>query len=224
MNSFSHFLPFLDQPYFAVGCSVPDILGACDRRCRVREKRAAAFLDDSDEVLRLVARGVVQHHQDDAWFHRSARFNNLNMKYAIEFRDTFGNDHSMRPSLIGHIIIEIFLDWFLEKRMPGSVERFYEAFASVDPKRVQNAINHFATKPTNKLAPAIEYFVKERFVFDYATDEGVRYRMNKVLTRVKLVPMPESSVEWLGGVRREVEASAEALLAGFALPIERVDN
>lgn len=215
MNSFSHSLPFLDRPYFSIGCTVPDILAACDRRCRVREKKAINFIEDSDDLLRSVAQGVVQHHRDDDWFHRSAIFNNFNMRFAIEFRDRYENGHSMRPSLIGHIIIEMFLDWYLEEKHPGSVDRYYEMMESVDALKVQAAINRFATKPTEKLAPSIAKFNEVRFVYDYQTDAGIRKRMNNVLKRVKLLPMPESSEEWLGSVRQKVYDHAEELLVGY---------
>ncbi|MEL7496220.1 MAG: hypothetical protein AAFN77_01330 [Planctomycetota bacterium] len=215
MNSFSHALPYLDRPFFAAGCCVPDWLTACDRRCRTRKKSAALYVDSSDETMRDIALGVVQHHEDDNWFHRSAIFNNLNMQLAIEFRDRYGNDHSMRPSLIGHVIIEMFLDWHLESKFPGSVRRYYEIISTTDPIKIESAINQFATRPTQKLAPAIERFLDERYVFDYETDAGVRYRMNRVLQRIKLEPMPEASETWLAEVRQRVYRESDSLLADF---------
>lgn len=217
MNSFSHALPFLDRPYVAIGSSVPDILAAADRRCRARKKYAEQWIDHADEIVKEVAQGVVYHHEDDAWFHKSAEFNRLNMQFAIEFRDRFENGHSMRPSLIGHIIIEMFLDCFLELKFPGSIETFYQSIAKVDPVKVEAAVNQFASRPTTKIVAAIKFFLKERYVFDYATDAGIRYRMNKVLGRIKLDLMPESTEGWLSGVREIVYQKADQLLEGYRL-------
>ncbi len=213
MNCFAHSLPFFDQPYFAVGTCIPDWLTACDRKCRARKKKAAAWVDDSDPILAAVAAGVVQHHEDDYWFHGSAIFTRVNMELAVEYREQFGNSQSMRASLIGHIVIEMLLDAFLESQFPGSMEQMYGWIAELDAEKVQDCINRFASKPTTKLVGEIERFQSERYLFDYQNDEGVRYRMNKVLGRLKLELMPEESIAWLGEKRKQVFKLAEILLA-----------
>lgn len=216
MNSFSHALPFLSQPYVAVGCFVPDVLGACDRRCRVRKKKAKLHLEESDQILADVATGVVQHHEDDRWFHRTAKFNTLNMDFTIRFRDSFGNSQSMRSHLIGHVLIEMFLDWFLEEKFPGSLAKFYDVLKEIDPARVEQSVNQFATQKTDKLTSALEFFAKERYIFDYETDSGVHYRMSRVLQRLNLDPLPEACLPWLATVREEVYVAGDDLLAEFA--------
>jgi len=213
MNCFAHSLPFFDRPYFAVGTCIPDWLTACDRKCRARKKKAAAWIDDEDPILAAVAGGVVQHHEDDYWFHGSAIFTRINMEMAIEYREQFGNTQSMRSSLIGHIVIEMLLDAYLESRFPGSMENMYGWIAELDANKVQDCINRFASKPTTKLVGEIERFQSERYLFDYQQDTGVRYRMNKVLGRLKLELMPEDSVAWIGDKRKQVYAKAPLLLA-----------
>ena len=217
MNSFAHALPYLDQPYKAIGCCVPDILAAVDRRCRARKKRALAWVDHEQAEVALIAQGVVQHHIDDGWFHRSADFNNLNIRFAVEFREQFERGHSMRPSLIGHILIEIFLDCFLHQQFPDQLEQFYQLVDHLDHDLVENTVNRFATRPTNRLAKAMARFVSERYLFDYETDEGVHYRMSRVLERLNLLPLPDDSIAWLGEVRQVVYRQADGLLHQFAL-------
>jgi hypothetical protein len=216
MNSFSHALAFFDDPYFAAGACVPDWLTACDRRCRARKKRAANWVDDDDPVMRSVARGVVQHHEDDYWFHGSAEFTRMNMLMAVEYREKFGNTQTMRASLIGHIVIEMLLDAWLESKFPGAMEAMYVWLAKLDAEKIQSSINQFATKPTDKLAAEIGRFLKVRYLFDYLKDGGVRYRMNKVLGRLQLDLMPEESIKWIGKKRELIYASAPALLKGHA--------
>lgn len=212
MNCFSHAISFFDDPYFAAGACVPDWLTACDRRCRARKKRAANWIDDDDPVMRSVARGVVQHHEDDYWFHGSATFNRLNMVMAVEYREKFGNKQTMRASLIGHIVIEMLLDAWLESKFPGAMEEMYSWLGKLDAKRIQTSINQFATKPTNKLASEIGRFLEVRYLFDYLNDEGVVFRMNKVLGRLKLELMPNESIAWIGEKRQMIYTNAPALL------------
>lgn len=216
MNSFSHALAFFDDPYFAAGACVPDWLTACDRRCRARKKRAVNWIDDEDPIMRSVARGVVQHHEDDYWFHGSAEFARMNMLMAVEYREKFGNTQTMRASLIGHIVIEMLLDAWLESKFPGAMEEMYVWLAKLDALKIQSAINQFATKPTDKLAPEIGRFLKARYLFDYLIDEGVRYRMNRVLGRLELDLMPEDSIRWIGEKRELIYANAPALLKEHA--------
>ena len=125
MNCFSHAISHLDDAYFAVGCCLPDWLSACDRKCRAREKNALKFVGDSDLIVATTARGVVQHHRDDAWFHESPVFNKLILEFAIELRELFGNERSMRTGLVGHIVVELLLDAHLNAKHPGLMEKYY---------------------------------------------------------------------------------------------------
>jgi len=213
MNCFAHSIPFFDRPYFAVGTCLPDWLTACDRKCRARKKKAAAWVDDADPIMAAVAAGVVQHHEDDYWFHGSAIFARINTEFAIEYREQFGNTQTMRANLIGHIVIEMLLDAFLESQFPGGMEQMYGWVAELDADKVQDCLNHFASKPTTKLVGEIDHFLTERYLFDYLKDDGVRYRMNRVLGRLKLDLMPEESIAWLGEKREQVYQQAEMLLA-----------
>jgi len=217
MNCFAHSIAFFDKPYFAVGTCVPDWLTACDRKCRARKKRAALYVEDDNPIVRNVAAGVVRHHEDDFWFHGSAAFTKLNMEFAIEYREQFGNSQSMRASLIGHIIIEMFLDAYLESQQPGAMEQMYVWVAELDVEEVQNAINLFATKPTTKLADEIKRFGQVKYLLDYLNDQGVLHWMNKVLGRLGLELMPETTLPWLAEKRIQVYQQAERLLAGHEL-------
>lgn len=219
MNSFTHALPHLDNIYFAVGCCLPDWLSACDRKCRVREKSALGFVDDPDPIVASTARGVVQHHRDDEWFHKTPIFNKLILDYAVELRELFGNERTMRPGFVGHVVVELFLDAYLHARNPGKMEQFYELVATVDVRQIQSAINLFATKRTEKLAGEIERFCRARYLFDYDTDEGVVYRINRVFQRIKLQPLDERIFDWMPQARQQVYDNAADLLPHYAIEL-----
>jgi len=217
MNCFSHAISHLHDPYFAVGCCLPDWLSACDRKCRAREKFAIKFIDHQDSIIATTARGVVQHHRDDDWFHRSPIFNKLILDFAVELRAVFGNERSMRPSLVGHIAVELFLDAYLHAEYPGRLEEYYSLVDSVDAVQIQSAINLFATRPTDKLVEEIARFRKARYLFDYATDSGVAYRINRVLQRVKLDQLDDRFVDWMPNARDRVNENAKELLSQIPL-------
>ncbi len=220
MNCFAHALPFLDRPYYAIGASLPDWLAAADRKCRVREKKAIAWVDDDAPIMAAVAGGVVQHHRDDYWFHTSAVFRDFEMKLAIEVQEIYDGEKTMRPGFVAHVMVEMFIDAWLQKKFTGQLERFYQIVADVDAEKVQAAINRFATQPTEKLVPAMQRFVSERYIFDYMTDEGAAYRMNRVLERIGLGTLDDNILPWAATARQRVYARISALLEGYAMAID----
>ncbi len=220
MNCFAHALPYLDRPEFMVGCCVPDWLSAVDRKCRVRERRAREFDGDVDPFLAAVAQGVVQHHQDDYWFHKSAAFAQLNLQFAVEIRECFNGETGFRAGFLGHIIVELLLDSFLADQFPGQLEVFYQRVAQVCPQRLQASINRFATRPTEKLVFYVERFLDIRFLFDYLSDPGLLFRLNNVLKRVKLQPLDDKILTWLPSARVRVYERAGDLLCNYPLKLD----
>ena len=222
MNSFAHALPFLDRPLVAIGASLPDWMAAADRRCRLREKRAKPFTDHEDSVVAGLAQGVVQHHRDDYWFHTSPAFRDYEMKMAIEIREIYGTEHGMRSGFVAHVMVEMFLDSFLQKKFSGQLERYYEIVADADAAQIQQSVNQFATQPTNKLVPAMASFVRERYIFDYLTDGGAVKRMNGVLKRIGLEPLDEKILPWAATARERVYGRVDELLCSYALDVGQV--
>ena len=107
MNYFAHGLQFVQEPYLLAGTAVPDWLNVVDRRVRVRSKAALPFVDDPDDRTAAVARGVVRHHEDDAWFHRTRAFAELSWNFTVVIHDALSPDPGLRPSFLGHILVEL---------------------------------------------------------------------------------------------------------------------
>ncbi|MEM7453707.1 MAG: hypothetical protein AAF456_05055 [Planctomycetota bacterium] len=215
MNCFTHALPFLDDALMAVAVCIPDWLSAADRKCRARERGATPLLDHEDPDVATIARGVIQHHHDDDWFHRTRAFNEMSLEFAVELRDLQSTRSGMRAGLVGHIIIELFLDAYLHERHPGQLERFYSQVESVDFEKVQQTINLFATRPTERYTWYAGLFKSERYIFDYSRNDGTIYRINKVLQRVGLEELDGDILKWLPGVRERVYNRAHELLESY---------
>ncbi len=220
MNCFTHALPFLDRPVFMVGCCVPDWLSSADRKCRAREKLAAKFVDDSDPFVAEVASGIMQHHHDDVWFHQTKAFGYWSVHFTRELADIFVGEEGFRPSLIGHVVIELLLDAYLTTEYPGKLDRYYEQVGSVDASQLQDAISQIATRPTEDLQPYVDKYLQSRFLFDYLDDDRLAFRLNGIMKRVKLPPLDDRIVEWLPTVRERVYANAASLLDQYPITIE----
>src|SRR6266446_6803595 len=132
MNYFAHGRDFVADPYFLAGTAVPDWLSVVDRKVRARRQRAAPLAEDSDSRVAAVARGIVRHHADDAWFHETRAFGELCWRFTADVRDALAPDDSLRPSFLGHILVELLLDDALIRRDPQRLERYYLAMEGVD--------------------------------------------------------------------------------------------
>ena len=212
MNYFAHGRAFTHDPYFLVGTALPDMLSACDRQVRLRAKSVAKWVDDADPRLAALARGVLRHLADDDWFHQTAAFNQLNISFMGQLRAILPNDEGYRPAFLGHILVEILLDAWLMAREPARVTAYYEALATVEAEFVQTCVNRLASRSTQVLTIFLPRFLQERFLYDYAENEKLCYRLNQVMRRVGLPPLPDSLLDCLPGFRGQVASQAEALL------------
>jgi hypothetical protein len=212
MNYFAHGRAFVDDPYFLAGTAVPDWLNVSDRGVRVRSKHAAPHAAASDRRLAALAAGIVQHHGDDGWFHETRAFHEACWFLTRLVRDVLPQDEGFRPSFLGHILVEILLDAQLIAEQPERLEAYYRALEHVDAAFVQQAVNQMAPRPSERLAWLVPLFRDERFLWDYAQDDTLLFRLNQVMRRVKLPPLPESLADIFPKARRFVGQRRDELL------------
>ncbi|HEY2840371.1 MAG TPA: hypothetical protein VGJ26_14540 [Pirellulales bacterium] len=221
MNYFTHGRNFIDDPWLLAGTAVPDLLNVSDRGVRVRAVHAAPLLDDADPRTARLARGIAQHHFDDGWFHQTAVFAELSWGFAARLRDVLEPDPGMRPSFLGHILVEILLDAVLIEAEPDRLRGYYAAMATVDAAHVQEVVNQAArNRPATRtdspvatrLAEFLPLFVREGFLWDYADDGKLCYRLNQVMRRVRLPVLGEGLMAFLPEARRAVLERQQELL------------
>ena len=212
MNYFAHGRRFLDDPCFLAGTSIPDWMNVVDRKARLRSKQAALFVSDEDPQLASVAAGVVQHHHDDDWFHRTRAFVELNLQLLTEIRQCLEADTTMRPRFLAHILVELLLDAALIEEDPPLLDRYYAVMDSVDGQMVQDAFNRMSPRPVSELATFIGLFSAERFLYDYTDDGKLLRRLNQVMRRVQLPLLPGQTCDLLKTARPLVRERKEELL------------
>ncbi len=215
MNYLAHAIPFLDDPYFAAGTGVPDWLGVVDRKVRVRSKQIRDFLDDPDPQVAAVAGGALQHIADDRHFHATRAFAESSLAMTVMARDCLDGEKGLRPAFLGHLLVEVLLDAALTAEDPTQLDAYHAVLETIDPDRVQAAVNRMATRPTDRLAALIREFSRLRILSDYAEDGKLWVRMNQVMCRVGLAELPERFVDVLPGARQMVAARRVELLEGI---------
>jgi hypothetical protein len=218
MNYFAHGMAYVERPYFLIGTALPDMLSVADRRVRMRTRRVEPFLDDGNPLVAELAAGVVQHLDDDRWFHSTPAFLEVNEALGGMFRDALPRDERYRPGFLGHITTELLLDGELIARTGRRIDEYYAAYERVDPAFVESTVNRMARHSTDRLAPLIPLFRREEFLKDYLDDGRLRMRLNQVMRRVKLPPLPEHIEQTLGRARTLVRDEVERLLPPERFP------
>ncbi|MGI9474997.1 MAG: hypothetical protein ACR2NZ_25925 [Rubripirellula sp.] len=212
MNFLSHAIRYLDQPLLAVSTGVPDWLSVVDRKIRARGKYALVHVDSDDTELRMVATGILKHIEDDRWFHGTQAFVETNMQLAIQLRGLLPGDAGFRPTFVGHILIEMMLDgmWIRDDR--STVEAYYAAIKAAPPATIQRCVNTITGKPTEKLVEVIDRFAEIQFMYDYLDHDTLLMRLNQVMKRVGLSPLPDVVGDWLPSAHELVESRRRELL------------
>ncbi|MHB0958402.1 MAG: hypothetical protein ACYC6N_02830 [Pirellulaceae bacterium] len=212
MNYFGHGYRYVDDPPFLAGTAVPDWLSVINRRVRARARLAQPWTRDADPLVAAVAAGVVRHHQDDDWFHRTRAFAELSLTLTVAIRDQLAGDPGFRPSFLGHILVEILLDGVLIERDIARLDQYYRSMASLDTEAVSQAVHRMTTGSVPELPEMIRLFCRERFLYDYLDNAKLLTRLNRVMGRVKLPPLPPSFLAFLPDARRQVSERRDALL------------
>lgn len=210
MNYLSHGFRFVDDPYFVAGTALPDWMNVLDRRNRARSTLAEPLADSPQPELASMARGVMQHHEDDRWFHQTEAFAMLSTRFAVELREFQLVSH--QAGFLGHIAVELLLDAVLVEDVPARLDAYYNALAQLDPETVEGLAQQLLPRPPERLRVLLPRFIAERFLADYADDAGLWRRLNHVMKRVSLAPLPESIIDWLGQARERVREAADPLL------------
>jgi len=220
MNYFAHAVRFLEDPYFVAGTGVPDWLSVADREVRIRRRHLAAALIDAGPDDSVLLRGILQHLDDDAWFHETRAFVELSLALSAEARDALVEPQGLRPAFLGHLLVELLLDAALIAENPARLEEYYRLLETADSSRIQEVVNRVARRPTERLAAMIRLFCHERILWDYLDDGKLLRRLNQVMRRVGLVELPEGFVALLPTARHLVERRKAELLSpsGLAFP------
>jgi len=162
----------------------------------------------------------MQHLRDDARFHQSRAFAELSLELSARAREALGADCGFQASFLGHLLVEVLLDASLVAENGDRLDRYYQVLESVDTEQVQRAVNRMAPRTTQRLAPVICEFRQLRILSDYREDGKLMVRLNQVMRRVKLGPLPEDFRNVLPHARQLVENRKGELLEGIPTPAE----
>lgn len=203
MNYFAHAFRFLDNPYFLAGTSLPDWLSVVNRRVRLRKSMLIAHIESQEERTRQLVGGVVQHLEDDTRFHGAPAFSEV-LTQVVRTIDPVVNAQAVSLTFLSHLLVEILFDAVLLQRIPGGAERYYASLNQVDPDWIEATTEMVVGQRVPRLAAFVQLFCREQILHDYKDDEATFFRLNQVMARLKLLPLPPSLLDVLPVVRQIV--------------------
>ena len=216
MNYFSHALPFLTDPYFMAGTAVPDWLGVADRGVRMRPKNVEPLAADPNRETAAVAGGLLQHFRDDAQFHQTRAFTEINLELSAAIRRVLAADSDVSgPVFSATCWSRYFWTGRWPRITPAAWMPTIGPWNWSNPPSVQEAVNRMSARGTDRLAPMIFLFCRERILWDYGQDGKLMVRMNQVMRRVGFPPLPESVQELFPAARQLVRRRQHELLEGI---------
>jgi hypothetical protein len=133
----------------------------------------------------------------------------------ISYGEEQNDRDGLRPSFLGHLLLEILLDAALIEEKPHLLQRYYRLLEEIEPDLVQEAVNRMAPRPTGRLSIMVAEFRRQRVLWDYLDDGKLLMRLNQIMRRVKLPLLPENFVDVLPSARLMVGERKDELLAGI---------
>jgi hypothetical protein len=212
MNYFAHGLAHLDRPHFLAGTALPDWLAVVDRRVRLRARMLAPHVRSSDPLAAELSAGALRHLEDDAWFHATRGFVEVSGELTELFRGRLHGGDGFWCGFLGHVATELLIDAALMERYPARLDAYYSALEQVDSRLVEDRVAEWAGRRPEYLSAFIQFFRTQQYLRDYVADDRMLVRLNQVLWRVKLTPLPAHAAAWLTEARQRVRQRLEDLL------------
>jgi len=197
MNYLSHFVFNHDvcgrpaEPYFALGCVLPDLWLRYSRVHRIRwpALRAAAPTEARDVQLRA---GLLNHVEVDQRFHALPLFHDWQRRV----KGAVGRD-GQPPALVdfvAHAALELALDHRLLHADPALVARFYCLLETCDIDDVAARVGRLGRVRTDGLAEVIRAFFARRFLRHYRTTAGLADVIRIILRLAHIPSLPDTLI------------------------------
>lgn len=185
MNYLTHFYFNARQPLYAsatsefhFGVALPDILSVYDRTLRFHPFRIHT---NPSELWR----GILNHIQMDAFFHRSDFFKNSYEDIRTILNKTIPPEMNIRPFFLAHILVEVLLDHYLLRETPDLSHRFYSFLDRINTKEIIRILEKFFARRLDGLEELINKFLVTRFLESYINLDNLIYPVNRMLTRTR---------------------------------------
>ena len=182
MNFLAHyyFHNDINDNYFTVGLTMPDLLGFHSRKIRLTKRSLKKIiLTEKNKNIRSHIAGMIKHLDMDSWFHSSDFFKN-NLLFLQNRFMHFNKEKTPLPHFYAHIILEVFIDRYLLTIQPDIADNFYHSYKKFNFTEITKLFNDIEYFDNSKFLSFADSFANSSFLKEY-TDN---YSIISILTRV----------------------------------------
>ena len=228
MNFISHYFldKELDDSFFFVGISTPDLLSVFDRSIRLKENRLPLLMEKEALPAEVsFYHGVLRHFEVDALFHSSAFFHEETGRISQLLRATFPGFGFHRLFFVSHVLFELLLDKILIDQDPNLLPEYFRHFEQ-QPAQVAQLTQWITRTEIPGYDNYFEKFVQRKHLYLYSDWKYVIYVLKRILQRVPIAKFSYlDDPRFLTAIRAyEVELTARCFpaFADYARQLERL--
>jgi hypothetical protein len=133
-----------------------------------------------------LARGARLHLATDRAFHAAPAFHEATTEVSARLRAAPFSCPPPRVFFLAHVFVEVALDAVLLRRDPALADHFYAQFEAGDLTVVADETARLGKRPVPHLAGTLARFARARYLFDYATDDGLARALSRIARRANL--------------------------------------
>jgi len=192
MNFLSHF--YLDRDlndsWFFLGVSTPDLVSIFDRNVRLKKNRMPLIRENENSEAEIsFYNGCLRHIEVDGIFHTSDFFAEETRIISQLLRKNYPKKELNRTFFISHVAFELILDKILIQETQGLVESYYEHMEKYSLEE-QLKMTEWATRtklPGYK--SFLHKFITRKYLSYYTDWDHVVFVLKKILLGVGVHPI-----------------------------------
>ena len=195
MNYISHYYCLKEKnPYYTLGVFLPDIL---KNFSFLYNRYFRSYVPTSLNTFELMLwRGIIQHYQDDAYFHDLSFFK-LGMQQIEEAMNL--SDALIllkRKFLISHVLYELILDNMILDRHPSLELEIYDDLAKIDITILRNFLRNIVgeNEEIELYLYSLECFLARRFLGFYSMESNLVKSLHMVTGKISQWDLNDSIV------------------------------
>ena len=198
---------------FLAGTAVPDWLAVADRAVRLRPACRAL------SVRCRSGRGGVGRRESFSTSATTPGFTKAGRlprpRWSLrQVRDALAGDEGLRPAFLGHLLVELLLDAALIAEAGPRLAEYYQVLDRLDADRIEAAVNRVAPASHAAAGGVHRPFPPRAGLVGLLEDDKLIVRLNQVMRRVRLAPLPAEFALVLPPARRLVAERREGAAGG----------
>lgn len=190
MNFLSHFYfdRFITDPYHILGIVLPDLLKNADKHAIIHPERLSI---QDDLHINSIISGWKKHLTVDKHFHSSAFFSHHSHQLKLLLIPALANS-PVKPFFLGHIALELLIDYLLINQQIISVDAFYDQLNRTEEQSITRFLTLSDLPNPSVYIHFHQKFLRHRYLQTYTDISGISHALKQICLRLWKDPFTES--------------------------------